>query len=211
MKGVNKADEDINYEENIFVNSIKLKRSTIMDNLFSDILERNLLKGEKILWSGKPAVRNLATHSNKLHVVGSIFCGIVLLFMLSVGVLFALCGLIFIGIGYYATVGRFKIEREEKEKTLYAVTNKRILIFKVTNREEVVKKFISEIKNIDISISNDGIGTIRFGEIPLHTRMSDATGIKSTLDYFTEDIPTFYDIHDAKKVYELVNSLKNEM
>jgi len=45
----------------------------------------------------------------------------------------------------------------------------------------------------------------------LHTRMSDATGIKSTLDYFTEDIPTFYDIHDAKKVYELVNSLKNEM
>lgn len=47
--------------------------------------------------------------------------------------------------------------------------------------------------------------TVRFGEIPLHTRMSDATGIKSTLDYLAEDIPTFYDIHDAKKVYELVN------
>ncbi|EKQ50979.1 MULTISPECIES: hypothetical protein [unclassified Clostridium] len=182
-----------------------------MDNLFSDIIERNLLKEEKILWAGKPVVRKQSIHSNKLQVLGSIFCGIVLLFMLIVGVLFALLGLIFIGIGYYFMVGRFKIEREEKEKTLYAVTDKRILIFKVTKREEVVRKYINEIKNIDISISNDGIGTIRFGEIPLHTRMSDATGIKSTLDYFGEGIPTFYDIPDAKKVYELVNSLKNEM
>lgn len=179
-----------------------------MDDLFSGILKRNLLKGEKILWSGKPVVSNVATHSNKLHVLGSIFCGIVLLFMLSVGVLFALSGLIFISIGYYVTVGRFKIEREEKEKTLYVVTDKRVLIFKVTNHEEVVKKYINEIKKINISISNDGIGTIRFGEIPLHTRISNATGIKSTLDYVIEDIPTFYDIYDAKKVYELVNSLK---
>jgi len=60
-----------------------------------------------------------------------------------------------------------------------------------------------------IYISKSGIGTIIFGQVSLNNRFYSNTGIESPRNFLGGEIHIFYDIQDAKKVYELVRNLSN--
>ncbi|MFT8352719.1 hypothetical protein [Clostridium saccharoperbutylacetonicum] len=181
-----------------------------MEQVFLDIFKRHLLKEEKILWSGKP------NNNNKLYSKEDAFSILYGICMIGGGVLGIVYGIRimtgsmvqntskpmpwsvsfsfsipFFVVGFYHLIGKAIRRKYKKEKTFYAITNKRLLILKVGNNEKVISKYISQINKIDINTSNEGMGTIEFGE-----NYSDGE---------------FSDINDVQNVYELINELRSKI
>ncbi|MBW6411938.1 hypothetical protein [Clostridium weizhouense] len=174
-----------------------------------ELFKRYLLIEEKVLWSGKPDTKNLFM---KEDIFPTIFgCSFIIAHLIwevisiriitgsiiqesvkpSDGIISALFGLPFIFIGYYLTIGRVIKRKLNKQKILYAITNKRLLIFEIGKTEKVIAKYINQITNIDIDINKNGRGTIIFGENKSYNK--------------------FYDLYDSKNVYELLNSLISQL
>ena len=120
-----------------------------MEKDFLDILKGHLLKEESILWFGKSDISKIFTWRDIYLIPISIIFGIgTLIWELSsigvmtgsmkakdatpvMGMVFALIGLVFVFLGYYFLVGRFIKKRHDKEKTLYVITDKRVVILKL--------------------------------------------------------------------------------
>ena len=180
-----------------------------MEPIFLDIFKRHLLKEEKILWSGKPNVNRLFSKKDAYSIfvgIGFIVSslawivnGIRYMSGLKVeknirpdqGSVFVLLGLLVTLLGIYQIIGKPIRRKRKKEKTLYAVTNKRLLILEVRSRERMISKYISQINKVDVITSENGIGTIEFGE-----------------NYPDGE---FSDINDVQSVYELINDLRSKI
>lgn len=180
-----------------------------MEPIFLDIFKRHLLKEEKILWSGKPNVNRLFSKKDAYSIfVGIAFIvsslawivnGIGYMSGLKVeknirpdqGSVFVLLGLLVTLLGIYQIIGKPIRRKRKKEKTLYAVTNKRLLILEVRSRERMISKYISQINKVDVITSKNEIGTIEFGE-----------------NYPDGE---FSDINDVQSVYELINDLRSKI
>ena len=178
-----------------------------MEPIFLDIFKRHLLKEEKILWSGKPNVNRLFSKKDAYSIfvgIGFIVSslawivnGIRYMSGLKVeknirpdqGSVFVLLGLLVTLLGIYQIIGKPIRRKRKKEKTLYVVTNKRLLILEVRSRERMISKYISQINKVDVITSENGIGTIEFGE-----------------NYPDGE---FSDINDVQSVYELINDLRS--
>ena len=108
----------------------------------------------------------------------------------------------------YFLFGRFIYKRRKKRRTRYAVTNKRILIMSDGAAGPLDTLGIDEVTNIEMSLRPDGIGTLRFG--PPHRRgfSYQNTGLDGFDTLFEEKVPSFFDIHNAEEVYELLASLR---
>jgi len=94
-------------------------------------------------------------------------------------------------LGIYQIIGKPIRRKRKKEKTLYAVTNKRLLILEVRSRERMISKYISQINKVDVITSKNEIGTIEFGE-----------------NYPDGE---FSDINDVQSVYEIINDLRSKV
>jgi len=180
-----------------------------MEPIFLDIFKRHLLKEEKILWSGKPNVNRLFSKKDAYSIfvgIGFIVSslawivnGIRYMSGLKVeknirpdqGSVFVLLGLLVTLLGIYQIIGKPIRRKRKKEKTLYVVTNKRLLILEVRSRERMISKYISQINKVDVITSENGIGTIEFGE-----------------NYPDGE---FSDINDVQSVYELINDLRSKI
>lgn len=180
-----------------------------MEPIFLDIFKRHLLKEEKILWSGKPNVNRLFSKKDAYSIfvgIGFIVSslawivnGIRYMSGLKVeknirpdqGSVFVLLGLLVTLLGIYQIIGKPIRRKRKKEKTLYAVTNKRLLILEVRSRERMISKYISQINKVDVITSENGIGTIEFGE-----------------NYPDGE---FSDINDVQSVYEIINDLRSKV
>ena len=75
----------------------------------------------------------------------------------------------------------------------------------------MIIKFINEITDIDITIGKAGMGTITFGKVHSQNTFYINTGVESPWNFLDGEVPIFYDIHDVKKVYQLVNNLRNKI
>ena len=180
-----------------------------MEPIFLDIFKRHLLKEEKILWSGKPNVNRLFSKKDAYSIfvgIGFIVSslawivnGIRYMSGLKVeknirpdqGSVFVLLGLLVTLLGIYQIIGKPIRRKRKKEKTLYVVTNKRLLILEVRSRERMISKYISQINKVDVITSENGIGTIEFGE-----------------NYPDGE---FSDINDVQSVYEIINDLRSKV
>ncbi|AQR93141.1 hypothetical protein [Clostridium saccharoperbutylacetonicum] len=176
-----------------------------MEQIFLDAFKRHLLKEEKILWSGKPNNKKLYSKEDAFSIfhgtcmiAGGVF-GIVfgtgsldqiasdpMPFIVSI-----LLSTPFFIVGFYQLIVKAIRRKYKKEKTFYAITNKRLLIFEVGKDEKVISKYISQINKVDVNTSNKGMGTIEFGE-------NDSDG-------------EFSDINDVENVYKLINDLRSEI
>jgi hypothetical protein len=96
---------------------------------------KNLLKGETIVWSGKPAQGLLLTGRDWMRIPFSllwsaiaIFGAISVLAKESSPIIVKLFGVLFVLFGIYFVAGRFLLDAWLRGGMSYAVTNKRILI-----------------------------------------------------------------------------------
>ena len=128
------------------------------------------------------------------------------------GPFFALGGIPFVIIGLYFIFGRFIYKARRKRRTIYAVTNQRVMTI-VTGRhdESVEATYLRSIPTISTSAVSSGCGSVEFG------RPSPMAGWygNSGMEFFARGQTassgvSFYDIEDPRGVADMVERLRDE-
>jgi hypothetical protein len=177
----------------------------------TDFAER-LLRGEKIVWSGRPARGLLFTGQDWLLIPFSLLWGGFALFWESsvlnapnAPMIMKLWGVPFVLIGLYFIVGRFLVDAWIRGTTRYAITNKRILILRSGPFSAFVALSLNQLPQTSLSESANGRGTIRFGE---QVSPRGGRGI-SSLAPSLDPTPQFIAIEDARRVFDAIQSTQN--
>jgi hypothetical protein len=141
------------------------------------ILRRELMPGERLLWSGRPdPTRMRAAFAIWLFAVPwtafAVFWEAMaflpwmasshtpLGIQWSFGIIFPLFGLPFIGIGLTLLWMPFKARRKAAQ-TIYGLTDQRLLRVTVGTRRESASVMIGQMGPIDVTADADGYGTLR--------------------------------------------------
>ena len=165
------------------------------------ILRRELLPGERLLWSGRP-------DPSRLRAIFAIWFFAVpwtafalfweamallpwmasshtpLGIQWSFGIIFPLFGLPFIGIGLGMLWMPFKARRKAAQ-TIYGLTDRRMLRVTAGTKRESASVLISQMGPIDVTADADGYGTLR---IQAGTRL-DSDGDKVTERFEVFGVP----------------------
>ncbi|NPV92180.1 MAG: hypothetical protein HPY50_15540 [Firmicutes bacterium] len=181
---------------------------------------------EKILWEGHPEANIFFTKWDIIYVPMGFFLILALLKTLTLedilGIQIIILGPIIV-LYLFVIFGRFFFKYVNKKRTVYYVTNKRILVYNKSSERIIREIHIHSIKNITKDIHNNRMGTIEFGETPIMQMFGGNTGFDyfETLERFAEKlgkifygsgpmVPIFYDIKDAESVYRMVNELRRK-
>ena len=180
-----------------------------------DAVERHLSSGERIEWVGRPDPAKHFTRGDVFLVPFSIMWGgfAIVWETLAIrnggGIFFALWGVPFIAVGLYFAFGRFIVKANRKRRTIYAVTNRRVLtIVRGRRGESVEAMYLRSIPSVSTSAASNGRGSVVFG-------LSTASWYgNSGMELFTRGQTAdtgigFYDIEDAPGVADLVERLRD--
>lgn len=169
-------------------------------------IAREIGAGEHLLWSGRPRQGIIFRSTDALFVPFSLMWGGFAIFwevmVVRTGApfFFKLWGIPFVLVGLYMIVGRFFTEPRQRERTVYAVTNERVIVISGLLKEKVTSLNIASLSDISLSEQSDGSGTVFFG--PSHPYMGFATsGWPGSRQYMPA---TFDGIPNARAVYETI-------
>lgn len=158
-----------------------------------------LQPGEYILWEGAPVGGVRLQKSDAFMIPFSVlWCGFAIFWTVSniqspaIPWFFTLFGLVFVGVGFYITVGRFFTQAHRWERLSYAVTDKRVILLERGNMEFML---FHQIPSLRKEVRKDGSGTIWFQPPTYyghgkHRRRVPGVGF--------EEIP------DAERVYRII-------
>lgn len=174
-----------------------------------DDLRTILLSGERVLWDGEPYNGLMSRPIEAFLIPFSLLWGGFAVFwnvqVWSTGqdvaaLPFKLFGLPFLIGGLYVTFGRFLLDMQIRRRLRYAVTDRRILIYR-SGRSSTSKSIdIKRLPAIELDERADGSGTIRFGPA-----MSLFGGGSFGIWQPTFDAtPQFLRIPNVRFVYELI-------
>jgi hypothetical protein len=170
-----------------------------------------LLADEKLIWTGKPKTGIVFRNSDVFLIPFSLFWAGFAVFwetsVLATGapLPFALFGIPFIVVGLYITVGRFFLDARKRARTIYGITNDRIIISTGIFSTEVKSLNIRTLSDITISQKADYSGSITLGPTDLSTTMlrgMEWPGIKQA--------PRLECIEDVKSVYDKIIALQRQ-
>ena len=176
-------------------------------------LQSYIQPGERILWTGGPDPRRLFGPKDLYLVPFSLMWGGFAIFWEGLvlwglargsGTLdfFALWGIPFVLVGQYFIWGRFFVKRWDRKRTVYAVTNQRVLILRGRSLQSM---FLNQLPSINQSSRPDGSGSLEFGvnASPFGYGVWADTG----MDFFNfgRGALAFHDIPDAAQVYRLIS------
>jgi hypothetical protein len=174
-----------------------------------DIGER-LLQGEKILWSGTPAQGLLLTSRDAFLIPFSLLWGGFMVFWETMAAtqnapgFFVLWGVPFVLIGLYLIFGRFLVDIWIRRGMQYALTDKRILISRGGPFSKFTALNLDRLPDASISESDNGRGTIRFGEPAL------SWGRRNNISSWTPSLdptPQFLEIENARSVFDQIQQI----
>lgn len=173
---------------------------------------------ETILWKGQPATGFIFRKTDFFLIPFSLVWGSIAIPIgamtissiiinisdtpfpeIALAIPFLLFGSLFFFVGIYITVGRFLIDIITRNRTAYALTNKRALIFGGLISCDLKSMPLSE--HLDIQISGLKTGSIEFGS-------SNSIGRKYNKWNGPAHPFTFEKISDAQHVYELVRKIQ---
>lgn len=174
--------------------------------------QSELFKDEELLWTGQPRPKIFARADIWIIPFSIIWGGIASLlglgFFLTESIVFMVIGVFILFVGLYFAFGRFIYKIWKQKHTYYAVTNRRIIILTNTWSKNVQTAFIDTLPAINKSINSQGRGTIKFGNTTFWGSMYENTGLEFMMMGYGKEAPLFYNIDDAKKVYDLVTELR---
>jgi hypothetical protein len=132
-----------------------------------------LERGERLLWVGAPRQGLMLRTADWYLIPFSLLWGGFAIFWESsvLGVpnaplVMKLWGIPFVLIGLYLIAGRFFVDAKMREKTIYALTGERILIFSGVFRRESKSLTLRNIPEVSVVKARDASGTISFGSAP---------------------------------------------
>lgn len=163
-----------------------------------------LLAGERVLWSGRPASGIVLTGRDIYMIPFSIFwCAFMVFWMFGAaraGGGFALFGLPFVAIGLFLIGGRFFLDAWVRAGSHYAVTDRRILIRKTRPMSSITALDMDRLPQIQVIERADGRGTLRFGApASIFSGSGFSTWIPSA-----DPMPQFILIPAARQVFDLI-------
>lgn len=187
----------------------------VVDPEIEGKFQRELMLGERILWTGRPDPSRLFTRADLYLVPFTLLWA-----WFSIGFFIQeldrspadpvtrVIGPFFAVVGLYALVGRFLYLRYRKRRTCYAVTDSRVLVLTETIKRSLLASRIKQIPAIHKTIRSDGSGTLRFGAGNFYSEMWKGTGFEFFGAAYGPPAPSFVDIPDAEQVYRLVSTLE---
>jgi hypothetical protein len=174
----------------------------------ADAVERQLSAGEHVEWIGKPDPRTHFHRSDVFLVPFSLVFG-------TFSIIIALSGrfpgglvvLPFLGVGAYLIFGRFIYAARRRRRTVYAVTNRRVIaIVRGGTGDSVDATYLRSIPNVSTSGATKGRGDVSFGfpapGAPRNSGLDPFGPSRSTGGV------TFYDIDAPSTVADLVERLR---
>ena len=174
------------------------------------VVSRELLPHEIILWHGKPNLRKIFTKYDVFLIPFSLFWGgFAIFWTISASAesnLFGMFGIPFVVIGIYFIFGRFFIKKRNKRNTYYAITNKRIFVLNTRRdgtKKSIVSSNIDTISSETISIDKNGIGTIIFGSISSWEMVNLNIGMDVFMGSSHSNLVAFFDIDDCENVLKV--------
>jgi hypothetical protein len=173
----------------------------------TDLSDR-LLSGERILWSGRPAQGLRLTGNDAMLIPFSLmFAGFAVFWESSVmtapnvPVFAVFWGAPIVLFGLYLIVGRFLLDAWIRRGMLYAVTNKRILIYRSGPFSKFTALSLERLPDASITERGDGRGTIRFG--PAAQFFGGRRGVSSWTPSL-DPVPQFIGIENCRNVFDQI-------
>lgn len=180
---------------------------TMLDALAEQTITRELGAAERLLWSGRPRQGIVFRGSDAFMIPFSLlWCGFVIYWEFSVlkhGApwVFMLWGLLFLAIGLYFVFGRFVVDKRLRGKTVYAVSNERVIIVSGQFNRKVKSLNLRTLTDISLTERSDHSGTINFGAT--NPMLSWFGGMWwPGMEQYNE--PKFELVPNAKDVYEMI-------
>jgi hypothetical protein len=145
-----------------------------------DLFMSRLLRGERILWSGKPGQGLLLTEADIYAIPFSLlWCGLVIFWTMGAtrasGFGPLLVSAFFLCLGLYMLVGRFVVDAWIRRDLRYAVTNRRVLIARPAPFSKFTALNLEQLPEADLKERTNGRGTNSFratsagmGTLPNH-------------------------------------------
>jgi hypothetical protein len=177
-------------------------------------VQGELAPGERLLWSGRPRGGVVFTATDAYRIPFSLlFLGVsvfwqVLAFAWGGDLFFALTGLPFLFFGIYMNFGRFPLDARRRNRTYYALTDRRVIIVSGLVGREVQSLSLRNLPNLVLDAKPDGSGTITFGDKNPLTAMYGSFYGKVFLG---PGVPAFEMIENARYVYELILQAQMEL
>ena len=178
--------------------------------MIPDQISTRLLKGENVLWWGRPAQGIMLTARDGVLIPFSLFWIVFTIVWESSALKspapfpFALFGLPLVLGGLFLIFGRFLLDSWLRSRMVYALTDRRVLIarsppwpsFKSVNLDRLPEATLNEGAN--------GRGTIRFGlQGPMWGRMGNG-GTLGAWVASLDPTPQFLGIDDVQRVFAAV-------
>jgi hypothetical protein len=136
-------------------------------------MQRELVSGEKLLWSGQPRQGLRLNVSDVLVIPFSlVWCGFAIFWEITVAkghapLLLKLWGVPFVVAGLHLVFGRFLVDALARARTVYGVTNQRLIIVTGAFSRRVRSLPWQSLPQATLVERGNGGGTIRFGpELP---------------------------------------------
>jgi hypothetical protein len=190
----------------------------------NEVFQEHLLKGENILWSGQPDPKVIFAPADLFIVPFSVLWGGFMIFVIysilssmtngnnsePPDVFFIIIPIIFMIIGLYFIFGRFFFKKWKKQRTYYAVTNRRVLVLMKAFGQQLHEYNIKLISGINKRVRADGIGTLTFGgnqSIFYNGGQYYGNTGMDILPFYGFQL-AFYDIPNANEVYKLIMDIQ---
>lgn len=188
------------------------------------VVQRELQSGERLIWSGAPG-RGLRLRSSDALMIPfsllwggfAIFWEYSALFGLNgegrpsrspAPLLMQLWGIPFVAVGLYLIAGRFFADAHQRARTLYAVTDQRILIITQWFGKRVRSLPLRTLLDMTLAEKPDGSGTITFGASTFGAGPF-AAGPFGT-NRRGERAPAFEFVERVRNVHDLIQGALNE-
>ena len=172
----------------------------------ADPFVERLLRGEKVLWRGRPQQGLMLTRRDALLIPFSlawggfaIFWELSVLRMPNAPLFMALFGAVFVLIGLFMIFGRFFVDAWIRTGVFYALTDRRILILRSRPSVSFQSVNLDRLPEATLNENSNGRGTIRFGP-GLTIWNNRAMGGFGAWVASLDPTPQFLAIEDVKKV-----------
>lgn len=163
-------------------------------------IKKHLGRGEKLIWSGAPKHGIILRKADFILIPFSFLWGGFALFWEYIviandaPVFFAIFGIPFVAIGIYLIIGRFFYDAFKRKKTIYGLTNERIIIL---SGKKINSTNLLVLEDAVVTEEPDKSGSIFFGKRMARQIFKSSGNWPGTKQTLSIEL-----IHDVKKVYD---------
>ena len=181
-------------------------------NVLMSELHGRLDQGERVLWTGRPQLGLLLRKGDLAGVPFSLlWCGFAIFWESQVLTtnapwFFALWGIPFILVGIYLVLGRFVVDAWRRQRTVYAVTDRRALILSGLRTPTLKSLDIEGLTDIELQGEGGERGTLVLGLSPANPAANFlGRSWPGTAAYMA---PAFERIDDASGVLRIIREAR---